>query len=116
MGEPKSRGQFGIGAASQDHQAGERYGDESAVFAYVACGRLDGFWEIRLNPWDVAAGMLIVREAGGRVTDFSDGPDCLSGERILASNGRIHEQMLRVIRQGAAAPCPHSLPPGKEDH
>jgi len=73
---------------------------------YVACGRLDGFWEIRLKPWDVAAGVLLVREAGGRATDFAGGLDCLSGEFILASNGHIHEEMLRVIREGCTAPRP----------
>jgi myo-inositol-1(or 4)-monophosphatase len=77
--------------------------------AYVACGRFDGFWEIRLHPWDVAAGVIIVREAGGRATDFSGTPDCVSGRRILASNGHIHEQMLQVIRQGAAAPRPEAI-------
>jgi len=79
--------------------------------AYVACGRFDGFWEIRLKPWDVAAGVLLVREAGGRATDFEGGPDCLSGEFIVASNGRIHDQMLRVIREGAAAPRPERRDP-----
>jgi myo-inositol-1(or 4)-monophosphatase len=74
--------------------------------AYVACGRLDGFWEIGLKPWDVAAGVLLVQEAGGRATDFEGGPDCLSGQFIVTSNGRIHDQMLRVIREGAAAPHP----------
>jgi len=74
--------------------------------AYVACGRFDGFWEIRLEPWDVAAGVLLVREAGGSATDFEGGPGCLSGEFIVASNGRIHDQMLRVIRERAAAPRP----------
>jgi len=74
--------------------------------AYVACGRFDGFWELRLKPWDVAAGVLLVREAGGRVTDFEGGPDCLSGDFIVASNGHIHDEMLRVIREGATAPRP----------
>ena len=74
--------------------------------AYVACGRFDGFWEIRLKPWDVAAGVLLVQEAGGKVTDFVGGGDYLSGEFIVASNGRLHEQMLRVIREGAGAPRP----------
>jgi myo-inositol-1(or 4)-monophosphatase len=87
-------------------QGVRRAGAAVLDLAYVACGRLDGFWEIRLHPWDVAAGILIVREAGGRVTDFSNGPDCLSGQRILASNGHIHEQMLQVIHRGAAASCP----------
>jgi myo-inositol-1(or 4)-monophosphatase len=76
--------------------------------SYVACGRLDGFWEIGLHPWDVAAASLIVQEAGGRVTDFDGGPNYLSGEFFLASNGLIHDEMLRVIREGANAPHPDS--------
>jgi myo-inositol-1(or 4)-monophosphatase len=96
-------------------QGVRRAGAAVLDLAYVACGRLDGFWEIRLNPWDVAAGILIVREAGGRVTDFAGESDCLSGQRILASNGHIHQQMLQVIHQGAEAPRPHPLSPGGED-
>jgi myo-inositol-1(or 4)-monophosphatase len=92
-------------------QGVRRAGAAVLDLAYVACGRLDGFWEIRLHPWDVAAGILIVREAGGRATDFSGTLDCLSGQRILASNGHIHEQMLQVIHQGAAAPRPDRAPP-----
>jgi myo-inositol-1(or 4)-monophosphatase len=76
--------------------------------SYVACGRLDGFWEKGLHPWDVAAASLIVQEAGGRVTDFDGGPNFLSGEFFLASNGHIHDEMLRVIREGANAPLPDS--------
>ena len=72
--------------------------------AYVACGRLDGFWEMRLKPWDVAAGVLLVREAGGRVTGFEGAPDCLSGESVVASNGHIHDQILRVIRAPSPSP------------
>jgi len=74
--------------------------------AYVACGRFDGFWERGLSPWDVAAGILIIQEAGGKVTDFDGVPLPLDGEQIVASNGAIHEAMLRVIREGAAAPHP----------
>lgn len=87
-------------------QGVRRAGAAVLDLSYVACGRLDGFWEIRLHPWDVAAGILIVREAGGQATDFKGGPDCVSGRRIVASNGLIHEQMLRVIRQGSEAPLP----------
>ena len=94
-----------------DHFLRRSYGVRRAGAAvldlsYVACGRLDGFWEIRLHPWDVAAGSLIVQEASGRVTDFDDGPDYLSGEFIVASNGHIHGEMLCVIREGADAPRP----------
>jgi myo-inositol-1(or 4)-monophosphatase len=74
--------------------------------AYVACGRFDGFWEARLKPWDVAAGALLVREAGGNVTDPQGGADYLSGEFVVASNGVIHGEMLCVIREGDSAPRP----------
>jgi len=87
-------------------QGVRRAGTASLDLAYVACGRFDGFWEIRLKPWDVAAGVLLVREAGGRATDFAGSPDCLSGAEIVASNGHIHGEMLRVIREGPAAPRP----------
>jgi myo-inositol-1(or 4)-monophosphatase len=83
-----------------------RSGSAALELCYVACGRLDGCWEKGLHPWDVAAASLIVREAGGRVTDFDGGPSFLSGEFFLASNGHIHDEMLRVIREGANAPHP----------
>ncbi len=87
-------------------QGVRRAGAAVLDLAYVACGRLDGFWEIRLKPWDVAAGILLVQEAGGCVTDFDGGADYLSGEHIVASNGRLHEEMLHVIREGASALLP----------
>jgi myo-inositol-1(or 4)-monophosphatase len=83
-----------------------RAGSAVLDMAYVACGRFDGFWEIGLHPWDVAAAVLLVREAGGKATDFEGNPDCISGEFIVASNGLIHDQMLRVVKEGAAAPRP----------
>lgn len=89
-------------------QGVRRAGAAVLDLSYVACGRFDGFWEIRLHPWDVAAGILIVREAGGKATNFGGGPDCVSGQRIVASNGRVHEEMLRVIQEGAVAPAPES--------
>lgn len=93
-------------------QGVRRAGAAVLDLCYVACGRFDGFWEIRLHPWDVAAGVLIVREAGGRATDFAGTPDCVSGRRIVASNGHIHEQMLRVIAEGADAPLPEPIEGG----
>jgi myo-inositol-1(or 4)-monophosphatase len=87
-------------------QGVRRAGAAVLDLSYVACGRFDGFWEIGLHPWDVAAGILIVREAGGTATAFEGGPDCVSGQRIVVSNGHIHGQMLEVIRDGAAAPLP----------
>lgn len=74
--------------------------------AYVACGRLDGHWEPGLKPWDVGAGILLVEEAGGEVTDFKGERLPISGDAIVASNGHIHAAMLRVIREGADAPHP----------
>lgn len=65
----------------------------------VACGRLDGYWELDLDPWDMAAGSLIVQEAGGQVTDLSGSPFNPFGRSILASNGHIHPEMLEVLRQ-----------------
>jgi myo-inositol-1(or 4)-monophosphatase len=64
----------------------------------VACGRFDGFWELKLKPWDVAAGALIVEEAGGRVSDFEGQAFDPFNQRALASNGRIHEEMRAVLK------------------
>jgi len=73
---------------------------------YVACGRLDGYWELDQSPWDVAAGSLILTEAGGRLSNFSGGPfDIFEGETV-ASNGRIHRQILEVIGRLPKLPQP----------
>lgn len=77
-----------------------RAGSAALDMAYVACGRLDGFWEIRLHAWDVAAGVLLVQEAGGRASDLAGGEDYLSGEQIVTSNGHIHDEMLAVLSLG----------------
>lgn len=69
-------------------------------------GRLDGYWEFAVKPWDIGAGALIVREAGGRVTSAGGDENFLSTESILASNGLLHEQMLRVLIEGSQAPLP----------
>jgi myo-inositol-1(or 4)-monophosphatase len=68
-----------------------RCGAAALDLAYVADGRYDGFWELYLSPWDVAAGALLVREAGGRVTDARGGDDWLSGQSIVASNRLLHD-------------------------
>ena len=75
-----------------------RDGAAALDLCYVAAGRLDGFWELRLHPWDVAAGILIVEEAGGRVSDLAGGAAPRSGREIVASNGRIHDTMIATLR------------------
>jgi myo-inositol-1(or 4)-monophosphatase len=74
-----------------------RDGSASLDLCYVACGRLDGYWEHKLKAWDVAAGGLIVREAGGRVTDRRGGPAWRSGAEIVATNGVLHDALLAVL-------------------
>lgn len=76
-----------------------RLGSAALDLCYVACGRFDGFWENRLKPWDTAAGALIAEEAGGRVTDYLDGPFQMDRGEILASNSRIHQKMLDLLQQ-----------------
>jgi myo-inositol-1(or 4)-monophosphatase len=71
-----------------------RAGSAALDLAYVACGRMDAFWEFNLNPWDTAAGILLVEEAGGRVTDFAGARFQLKSDEILASNGLIHEELI----------------------
>jgi myo-inositol-1(or 4)-monophosphatase len=75
-----------------------RLGSAAADLAYVAAGRFDGFYEYGLNPWDVAAGILIVKEAGGAVTDFKGGNEYLFGEEIVATNSVIHDELMKPIR------------------
>jgi len=74
-----------------------RAGSTSLDLAYVAAGRIEAFWEFNLNPWDTAAGILLVEEAGGRVTDFAGNHFQLNSNEILASNGLIHEEMLGLF-------------------
>jgi myo-inositol-1(or 4)-monophosphatase len=76
-----------------------RTGSAALDLCYVAAGRFDGFWEVRLNPWDMAAGSVIAREAGGRLTDFSGKDLSIYEQELVASNGRIHEAMLTILNQ-----------------
>jgi myo-inositol-1(or 4)-monophosphatase len=78
-------------------QAVRRDGSAALDLAYVAAGRFDGFWEDGLHSWDVAAGMILIAEAGGRVTDFLGAPLDIYTPKVLASNGLIHETMLQVL-------------------
>jgi myo-inositol-1(or 4)-monophosphatase len=81
-------------------QALRRCGSAAMDLCYVACGRFDGFWELKLKPWDMAAGALMVQEAGGRVSGFQNEEFSLSRSEILASNGLIHQQMVEVLKLG----------------
>jgi myo-inositol-1(or 4)-monophosphatase len=81
----------------ENAQAVRRLGSAAIDLCYVACGRLDGFWELGLNPWDMAAAQLIVKEAGGMVTTMKGGQFDIFKDDILASNGRIHEEMTDLL-------------------
>ena len=78
-----------------------RTGSAALDLCYVAAGRFDGFWEVRLSPWDMAAGSVIAREAGGRLTDFSGKDLSIYGQELVASNGQIHEAMLAVLNHAS---------------
>jgi len=80
-------------------QAVRRDGSAALDLAYVACGRFDGFWEDGLNTWDIAAGALLVSEAGGRITNFENEPLDIYTKKVVASNGRVHDAMLRLLRR-----------------
>jgi myo-inositol-1(or 4)-monophosphatase len=92
-----------------------RAGSAALDLAYVAAGRLEAFWEFNLNPWDTAAGILLVTEAGGRVTSFGGEPYKLDSREILASNGLIHEELLGLFgdlfagRDLQPIPTPHEF-------
>jgi myo-inositol-1(or 4)-monophosphatase len=91
-------------------QAVRRAGSAALDLCYVAMGRADGFWELDLNPWDTAAGIVILTEAGGRVSDFSGGEFAIDGKAILASNGRIHNEMIVAIASRSPNDDPPILP------
>jgi myo-inositol-1(or 4)-monophosphatase len=80
-------------------QGVRRLGSAVLYLAWVAAGRFDGYWELRLGPWDVAAAGLMVEEAGGRLTSLAGGPIELERPTVVASNGRIHDEMLAVLRE-----------------
>ena len=81
-------------------QAVRRDGSAALDLAYVACGRFDGFWEDGLSPWDIAAGKILIEEARGKVTNFENAPLNIYTKKVLASNGLVHDAMLRVLRDG----------------
>lgn len=88
-------------AAVAPHAQGiRRMGSAGLDLAYVAAGRLDGYWESFLQPWDCAAGVLLVEEAGGQVTDYSGNPHDIFGRQTLATNGLFHEEIMERLRIG----------------
>jgi myo-inositol-1(or 4)-monophosphatase len=74
-----------------------RLGSAALDLCYVAAGRFEGFWEVSLNPWDVAAGYLILKEAGGKITDFTGNRYSIYNKQILATNGKVHDEMIEVL-------------------
>ena len=82
-----------------DAAAGYGFGAAALDLAYVAAGRLDGFWEFGLQPWDIAAGLLLVREAGGYVSDLSGGQTMMTSGDILAASDHLHLPLAALIRE-----------------
>jgi myo-inositol-1(or 4)-monophosphatase len=91
-----------------------RAGSAALDLCGVACGRFDGFWEFNLNPWDTAAGVLIIEEAGGKVTRFDGSPFQIDSRETLASNGLVHEALLQEFRQIFAGRDLQPLPDPRE--
>lgn len=87
-----------------------RAGSAALDLAYVACGRLDGFWEFGLNPWDMAAGLLICREAGGRTSDMKGGPADLHGPHVVVTNTLIHDELLALFGEVFAGRYRYPMP------
>lgn len=79
-------------------RAVRRLGSAAIDMCYVAEGVFDGFWEVSLNPWDMAAGIILVQEAGGKISDFEGKPTTIFGKQILASNNKVHESMINVLK------------------
>ena len=91
-----------------------RAGSAALDLAYVASGRFQAFWEFNLNPWDTAAGILLLEEAGGKVTDFSGGPFRLDSREVLASNGLIHDELVGLFTEMFAGRSPSPIPTPRE--
>jgi myo-inositol-1(or 4)-monophosphatase len=88
-----------IAAAQQNYAGLRRYGAAALDLAWVACGRLDAYWERDLSPWDIAAGSLLVREAGGFVTDLDGGDAILTKGQVVAGNDTMHHELLRLLKE-----------------
>ena len=85
-----------------------RLGSAAVDLAYVACGRFEGFWEVSLSPWDMAAGVLLVQEAGGRFTDFQGSASSVYSKQVLATNGLVHDMLVEILERGLSEGIPTS--------
>ena len=83
----------------QETKGLRRMGSAAIDLAYTACGKFDGFFELNLSPWDVAAGAYIVQQAGGKVTDFNEGVNYIFGNSILAGSRATHQSLLEIIKR-----------------
>ncbi len=88
-----------------------RAGSAALDLCYVACGRLEGFWEFGLRPWDVAAGLLMIAEAGGRYGDMKGGPYEFGGPHLAATNGTLHDELLKLFDEVSQGRPRVALPP-----
>jgi myo-inositol-1(or 4)-monophosphatase len=88
-----------IAAAQQNFAGLRRYGAAALDLAWIACGRLDAYWERDLSPWDIAAGSLLVREAGGFVTDLDGGDAIFTKKQVVAGNDTMHHELLRLLKE-----------------
>jgi len=87
-----------------------RAGSAALDLAYVASGRLDGFWEFGLNPWDMAAGILLIEEAGGKCSDMQGGPVDIRGPHLLATNSVIHQPIVELFGEIFQGHYRHPIP------
>jgi myo-inositol-1(or 4)-monophosphatase len=92
-------GRFEIAAAQQNFAGLRRYGSASLDLAWVAAGRLDAYWERDLSPWDMAAGLILVREAGGYVSDLDSGEAIFAKGQVVAGNETMHKELIRLLRE-----------------
>jgi myo-inositol-1(or 4)-monophosphatase len=104
----RGRGDLALGlkelAAVQDKVAGlRRFGAAALDLAYVAAGRLDGYWEQNISPWDIAAGLLLVREAGGFATDIDGGDAMFTKRNIVVGNEAVHRELQRLLKAAGKA-------------
>jgi myo-inositol-1(or 4)-monophosphatase len=95
-----------IAAAQQNFAGLRRFGAASLDLAWVAAGRFDAYWERDLAPWDMAAGLLLVREAGGFVSDIDGHDAILTKGSVVAGNDTMHRELLRLLKEAAAEPAP----------